>query len=499
VSLFSLRAQALNPTFQADANIARICARLDGLPLAVELAAARSKVLTPAQILDRLGRRLELLRGGARDAPERQRALRQTIEWSYDLLNEDEQAAFARLSVFAGSFSLEAAEDVVGVDIEGIASLTDKSLLRPTAEGRFFMLETLREFASEQLAALGEAAHFSARQAEWVLALAEQAEPHLVGSDQTTWLDLLEPERDNLRTAATTFAELRRESDALRLATAVWRFWWSRGPAAEGRQIVATALDSAPAAPAADRLTALGALGAFAHARGAWQEAAAFHARALDLARRVDDPRSQALALLGLGAAASAQHDVVAARGYVEEAVKLAPRANDRRAAAIATATLGTLALHDGDYALARRLFEQSLLGFEGEEFATVVNLENLALTALRLGEIEEAARRITESVRLGTRLHDHLSTAHALQVLAAVAHARGQPGLAARVLGAGARLLEEEALSLQELEAELHEETEASVRDDLGDEQFSAEFDGGKAAELPDVVETALSQLAER
>ena len=499
VSLFSLRAQALSRGFEADRDVAEICSRLDGLPLAIELAAARVKVLTPAQILGRLGSRLELLTGGARDAPQRQRTLRSTIEWSHELLDEAERAQFARVAVFAGSFSLEAAEAIVEVDLDRLSSLVDKSLLRQTGEGRFFMLETIREFARERLEELGEAERLRARLAEWTLALAERAEPQLEARDQTTWLDALEPERDNIRTALSAFADQGRDDDALRLATALWRLWWHRGPTAEGARALETALASASAQAVPDRIKALRALGYFAHARGAWAEAADFHERAVGLSRSAGDLREEALALLGLGADESAQDDLVSAKRHVEEAARLASNIADARLSAIAAATLGALALHDRDYPRARALFERSLVDVRGEDFATVVNLGNLALTALRLGDIDEAGARIRENLELGLRLHDHLSTVHALEVLAAVLRARGQSDLAARVLGANATLREDEALSLQELEAELHEETEAALRQALGEQRFASEFETGASTELAEVVETAVSRLAER
>jgi predicted ATPase len=497
VSLFSLRAQALNRGFEADRDVAEICSRLDGLPLAIELAAARAKVLTSAQILGRLGSRLELLTGGARDAPHRQRTLRSTIEWSHELLDASERARFARVAVFAGSFSLEAAEAIVEVDLDSISSLVDKSLLRQTGEGRFFMLETIREFARERLHELGEGERLRARLAEWTLALAERAEPHLERRDQTTWLDALELERDNIRTALSAFADQERYADALRLATALWRLWWHRGPAAEGARALETALASAPAQAVPDRIKALRALGSFAYARGAWTEAADFHGRALALSRSAGDLREEARALLGLGADEAAQDDLVSAKRHAEEAARLASKVADARLAGMAASTLGALALHERDYARARALFEQSLADFGEEEHGTLANLGNLALTALRLSDIDEAEARIRENFELG--LHDHLPTVHALEVLAAVLRARAHPDFAARVLGAGARLREDEALSLQELEAELHEETEAALREALGEQRFASEFEIGASAELAEVIDAALSHLAER
>jgi predicted ATPase/class 3 adenylate cyclase len=497
IALFSARAGALNPSFEIDRDVAEICSRLDGLPLALELAAARAKILTSAQILERLGRRLELLTGGTRDAPLRQRTLRATIEWSHGLLDEEERRLFARLAVFTGSFSLDAAEEVVGADLDRISSLVDKSLLRQARGGRFFMLETISEFALERLRECGEADHFYNRQAEWTLALAELAEPALEGDDQAVWLDRLELERDNIRAALGGFRMLERHQDALRLATALWRLWFMRGPAAEGTRAVELALAAAPPDAVVERLAALRALGNLAYARGDWGEAATFHERALELSRRAADRRSEALALFGLLAAAMAQRELALAKRYADEAAAVAEMVSeDPRIAGVAASSLGVLALHEREYTQARALFERSIAALGDEEYALVVNLGNLALTALRLGDLDEAVKRSRENLTRALHLHDHLSTSHALEVLAAVLAARGHSAISARVLGAGAALRKEAGLSLQELEADLHDETEAAVARALGQKNYLSELDGGRAAELPELIGDAIQLL---
>ncbi|MDP9368760.1 MAG: NB-ARC domain-containing protein, partial [Chloroflexota bacterium] len=253
VTLFVQRAQAVAPSFAlTDANapaVAEICTRLDGLPLAIELAATRVKILSPQALLARLANRLSVLTAGAQDQPERLRTMRATIAWSHDLLVPEEQVLFRRLAVFVGGFDLEAAEAVVRdagaphLDIlEGVASLVDKSLLRrtehPGDEPRFGMLETVREYAQEQLDASGEQAGVQDRHLGWCLALAESAEPELRGAAQGTWLDRLEGEHDNLRAALTWAAEAAEPESrmrGLRVAAALWVFWLRRGHLAEGR------------------------------------------------------------------------------------------------------------------------------------------------------------------------------------------------------------------------------------------------------------------------
>jgi predicted ATPase len=494
-ALFTARARQLSASFDPDEHVAEIAERLDGLPLAIELAAARVKVLRPEQILERLGS-TELLTGGTRDAPERQRTLNATIGWSYELLAEDERGLFACLAVFPSSFELEVAETVCSAELETLGSLVDKSLLRQTAEGRFFMLETIREYAAERLLESGEGDRLRLLHAEWTLELGERAGPELEGREQTRWLDRLELERDNIRAALATFAIAGRNADRLRLAISVWRLWLMRGSVAEGMRVLTNAVASAPADDLSERLAAFRALGYLAHATGEWTEAASFQEQGLRLSRVARDRRAEALALFGLYAAATAQGDLRLAKQYAEEAQAAAEEVRDHRTTGIAAASLGVLALHERDYVRARSLFERSLVAMEGEDYGIVANLGNLALTALRLGDLDEAAVKIRENLELSLKLHDHLSIVHALAVLAAVLAGRRQPEVAARVLGSGAALQEDEGLSLQELEAELRDETEASVREELGESSFESEFEAGRAAELSDLISTAIGHL---
>jgi predicted ATPase len=222
VGLFTARARQLKPAFEPDQYVESICRRLDGLPLALELAAARVKVLSPLQILERLGQSLALLTAGARDVPERQRTLRATIEWSYELLSEDEQRLFPRLGVFAGGFGLEAAETVCEVGLDVLQSLVDKSLIRQSDEGRFFLLETIREFACDWL---DEAASFERRHAMWCVALAEDAKRGIYGPEQAMLVDLLDREHNNLRAALEWAAREEDHEVLLRLASSLGYFW----------------------------------------------------------------------------------------------------------------------------------------------------------------------------------------------------------------------------------------------------------------------------------
>ena len=249
-----------------DDEIADLCRHLDDLPLAVELAAARTAVLSPAQIRDRLSQRLDLFKGG-RDADPRQQTLRATIEWSYELLDEPERQLFARLSVFAGGCTFEAAEEVVGADVDTLQSLVDKSLVRMTG-GRFWMLETIGELARERLEASAEAGEIGRRHADYFLALAERAEPALKGPEQPAWLQRLEDDHDNLRRSLDWFFEHGEPELAVRLAGALWLFWYMHGHVSEARRWLQRALDAGPDEPSEARSKALDGAGYLAHEQG---------------------------------------------------------------------------------------------------------------------------------------------------------------------------------------------------------------------------------------
>ena len=241
VELFVQRALAVNSDFAANGEVVEICRRLDCLPLAIELAAARVKVLSPEALLERLVQRLPLLAGGSRSAPERQRTLRATIAWSHDLLTPAEQDLFARLAVFTGGCTLEAAEAICGADIDAIASLVDKSLLRRTND-RYWMLETIREFAAERLDELPDAPRLRDRHAAWYIELGERAHPELRAREARTWLERLDAEHANLRAALEHLLESGNADGALRLSGAIWPYWQTRGHWTEGRRYLAAAV-----------------------------------------------------------------------------------------------------------------------------------------------------------------------------------------------------------------------------------------------------------------
>ena len=348
--LFIERAKAARPDFSVtDENapaVAEICMRLDGLPLAIELAAARIKLLPPRAMLERLGSRLKLVTGGARDLPERQRTLRGTIEWSHTLLEEGERVLFARLAVFSGGRTLEAIEAIcdakgdLPVDtLDGVSSLLDKSLLRqeegPEGEPRFVMLETIHEYARERLEASGEAEEVRRLHAEYFLALAEEAEPELTGPDQLACLERLEAEHDNMRAALSWSLEKEPET-AFRLAGMLARFWEIRSDFSEGSRWLEAALrlsdrpDTATT-EAATRAKLLSEAGTFAYYRADFDHATALHGEALELYRELGDDSGVAFALMCLGAQYAEKGDHERAAPFFEEALALSRRIGDRR------------------------------------------------------------------------------------------------------------------------------------------------------------------------
>src|SRR5829696_5669449 len=372
VRLFIERAKAARPDFSVtDENapaVAEICTRLDGLPLAIELAAARIKLLPPRAMLERLGSRLKLVTGGARNLPERQRTLRGTIEWSYTLLEEGERVLFARLAVFSGGRTLEAIEAIcdakgdLPVDtLDGVSSLLDKSLLRqeegPEGEPRFVMLETIHEYARERLEASGEAEEVRRLHAEYFLALAEGAEPELTGADQLACLERLEAEHDNMR-AALQWSLEKEPATAFRLAGMLARFWEIRSDFSEGSRWLEAALRQS-ARPdtiteATTRAKLLSEAGTFAYYRADYDHAIVLHGEALELYRELGDDSGVAFSLMCLGAQHNQPGDYERAAPFFEEALALSRRIGDRRNIVITLHNLADVERQRGNYKRAK-------------------------------------------------------------------------------------------------------------------------------------------------
>jgi tetratricopeptide (TPR) repeat protein len=452
VSLFVERASAVRPGFQLTienaAAIAEICARLDGLPLAIELAAATTKILSPEALLSRLERRLPLLGGGSRDLPARQQTLRDTIAWSYDLLDERQRTLFARLSVFAGGFTLAAAEAVcdreLGDTFEGVASLVNKSLLRQmetTAQDpRFTMLETIREYAADQLASGGHAEAIERHHAEHFLGLAEQSEPELNGPRSARFLDALTADHDNLRTALDRALARGWVDVALRLGAALWRFWQVRGHLREGRERLAgiLALPGADGHPAA-LARALGAAGSVAYWMGDFAAAQAPYERALDLSRESGDPRAVAESSYNLSFVFVFRGDKDRGKVLLQEAAAIFGDAGDRGGRAKALWALADTVEGDEEAVMAMNLEALEIFRELGDRFHEGWALWGVGTSATRLGRFDESRARLAAGLEIFREAGDISSMVLLLGSFADLAAGEGDIERALMLAGAAA------------------------------------------------------------
>ena len=444
VELFLTRARAARRDFSADGEVAAICATLDNLPLAIELAAARVKVLAPKALLERLERRLPVLAGGARDLPERQRTLRAAIEWSHELLNPDEQRLFAALSVFRGGCTLEAAEHVTGADLDLLQSLVDKSLLR-MRDDRFWMLETIREFAAEKLEASRQADNVRRRHADYFVTLAREAEPHVRG-DSVEWTDRLEREHDNLRAALDRLEESGQSELLLELAGGLWRFWYLRSHLVEGRRRLESVLAATEDRPSAARAKALSGAAVMALNIGDAVEAQRWSELALAAYRAIGDEWGTAYATMMIGNCLGEQGNVAEARPVIEEAARLFEALGDRHYALIANTNVAWMTGELGDVEREEQLHSENLeraralgnIGLEGEALA------QLGMIARDRGDLEDSVAKLREAIRLEHRIGHTLKVATDLARLASVMCRTGDALTAARLLSAAGALTEQ-------------------------------------------------------
>jgi predicted ATPase/DNA-binding SARP family transcriptional activator len=500
VALFVERAKGADPRFQlTDGNraaVEEICARLDGLPLAVELAAARTKLLPPEAMLALLDERLELLSRGARDLPERHRALRDTIAWSYDLLGTEEKDLFARLAVFGGGFTLESAVAVCDASLDGVATLIDDSLLERDG-GRMRMLETIREYALDQLAEDEEAEDVRRRHAEHFRKLAE-SEPV---AEQAAWLARLDEERDNLRAALAWCRDAGEAALGLQLASALWEFWWVRGYLAEGRGWLDEMLERGAGAAPELRARALHAAGSLATRQGDYERAAALFEQSLALWEELGDLPGKARSLLSIGTVAAEQGDQERAIQLSEQAAELYGESGDRRGHALAISNLGGIALERGEFAKAARLSEQAYGLFEtledSEGMAFV--LVNQGFAALSQHQHDRALELLRQALRLLAELEFKDVIGYCFEGLAGVLALTGRPEEAARLLGAAKGLRESLGVGLAPAEQATHDETVEAIRGALGEKSFSAAWRQGRELALDEAIAFALEEEAAR
>ena len=452
VALLVTLAQAADPRFELTAEnaeaVAEICVRLDGLPLAIELAAARFRLLPPRALLARLENRLQLLTGGQRDLPTRHQTLRATLDWSYDLLEPADRRLFARLSAFAGGCTLAAAEAVGGDDevdaYDGITSLVDNGLLRsregPGGEPWFEMLQTVAEYARFRLIEHGEVDEIRGRHASWYLALAEEAEPELLGPHQAEWLRRLDEEVANLRTALAWSLEGGDLATGLRIAGAVVRFWSIRDHMAEGRRWLRAALERAGNVPPAISAKAHYAAGYAALGQADYVDARARLSASLTLYRELDDERGVARSLAQLGWIATVRGDLELATSLSNESLALARAKRDAATSSVALANLAEAAFLQADYVRARELFEATLtLRRELGDRRNIANaMLNLARSELMLGDDDRAVQLSEEGLELARELGDTWSISVAVGNLADAALRRDDRDAARSFLAEG-------------------------------------------------------------
>ena len=462
VSLFCERSR-LEPSEE----IAELCARLDNLPLAVELAAARAKALTPAQILDRLSSRLDLLKGG-RDADPRQQTLRATIAWSYDLLHDEEKRLFRSLSVFSGGCTLEAAEEVAGADLDTMQSLVERSLVR-FSNGRYWMLETIVEYSVQCLEASGEAANLRTTHAVHYATLSQVVDAHLREAHHTRWLDQLEAELGNVRAALEHFRVTADTRSELRLAASLARFWRLRGHLTEGRRCLDRALRVAPTDLIEVRMRALRGAAQLARLQGDYKEARSNAEQALELARVSRDPITTGDALHTLALIAiDDEEDLDSASRLLEEATEAFRFADDDRALAITTSTRGYIALVRGEHAEALVFYEQSLAVGRaiGSDEVIALAFLNVGAASLGAGRVDDAFTAFVQGLRLSTELRslDWISYAH--EGLAAVYVAQGKMERGLQLAASAEAIRTELGTSLDPVEQRIHESTLDALRD---------------------------------
>jgi predicted ATPase/DNA-binding SARP family transcriptional activator len=553
VQLFIDRALLVQPGFvltkQNGPSVARICHRLDGIPLAIEMATGRLRVLSLGQISERLDNSFQLLIDGSRVALPHHRTLRAAVDWSYELLSELEQLVFNRLSVFSGGFTLEAVEAVcsnesIGAEqvLDILFQLVEKSLVS-VEEGlqgavRYQLLETLRQYGQERLEKNGETKVTQQWHAAFFLALAEKAEQELRGPEQQRWLNVLDKEHDNLRAALTWLAESGEAEAGLRLAGALYWFWRVRGYFAEGLRWLEGAILRSKGRWAAARVKALNGaatlawdqseydratvfleeslalsrevadqrgsayalynLGNLAYTRGDYRRAVAFLEESLVLSREVVEQRNIAVCLNLLGSIMREQRDYHQATALLEEGLALCRELGDQRAIARSLSNLGLVAQYRGDYHQALALFGESLVMFRelADQVGIADTLGNLGLVYQYLGDYRQAVALLSEGLTLFWKLGHKLGITECIEGLAQVASSQGQFQQATRLFGAGEALRTEIGASLPAAALAQYERNVATARDRLGQETFAAAWAWGVSVTLERAVEYALESV---
>jgi predicted ATPase/class 3 adenylate cyclase len=489
VRLFIDRAVASAPQFAVTSGnapaVAQVCHQLDGIPLALELAAARVKVLAVEQIAARLDDRFRLLTGGSRTALPRHQTLRAAIDWSYDLLSQKERTLLHRVSVFAGGWTLEAAEAVcAGKHVKDheildlLTQLVDKSLVNTETIGgevRYRTLETIRQYGQDRLLESGEATEIRTRHRTWYLDLAERAEARLHGPEETMWMNRLEVEHDNLR-AALGWSTTDEEEDAeirLRLAVALFWFWTGHTHWSEGSKRLETALAGSGASKSTVRVRALFGEGVLVFRQGDFGRAMALFEESLALARELRDQRGIAMALRGCGLVHMRQEDFDAATALFEESLEISRILEDKWLMALVLVLMGAVARYKGDYARSVALCEESLALFrtQGSKLWIAYTLRATGNAVRIHGDLEKAEGLYRESLTLFDETGDKWVTTECIEGLALIASAQGNSERAGRLFGVVEVARETFGITMPRPDRGDHERFETPTREGMGDE----------------------------
>lgn len=549
VQLFVQRASAVRPDFMlTEANaavVAEICTRLDGLPLAIELAASRSKVLAPADLLARLDDRFQVLVSRAPDVPERQQTMRRAIEWGYNLLNPEEQWLLRSLSVFSGGWTLEAAEAVCseqGIDVlEGLSSLSDQSLVRqrelPNGSLRFFMLETIREYACEQLKASGQAEDLYEAHASYFAGLATTAREELIGPQTGEWLDRLDYEHDNVRATLEWVCETGNGECGLLLGAGLWRYWQTRGHLTESRRWM-SAIEELPGATvrSARRAAFLFGLARMMFHQGDYEFARAKFSESHDIALETEDYQYAAGSLMQLGTIDVLQGDYESARQHFDAGLAMRRARDDTWGTAMAVMIRGRMAELNGEFADARALFQEAFsvfreLQYQPGEARATYHLGNLAVHEQRFDEafilFERSLKTMREfgdlegigvallNIGLARWMHGDLTAAQeaiaeatvcfqelgtppwiaaCFEVFAAISDSQGQHALAVQMAALAAEIRSARNTPIPPIHRARHEHLLADLRRALGNEAYVLAWEQGRMLALEQAVATVVA-----
>ena len=516
--LFIERAQLHQPEFIVTPDnapaLASICRRLDGIPLAIELAAARVRLMPIEEVSRRLDQRFDLLTGGSRTALPRHRTLRSLIDWSYDLLNGPEQELFCRVSIFAGGWTVEAAESVCvgnGIDekevLDLLTSLADKSLVharQACGETRYELLETVRHYARDRLWDKGEEAHLSRRHFDAMLALAEQAESRLKSGDQQVWLERLETEHENLRAALSwSCANDGSTADGLRLASSLGWFWSVRGHYSEGRRWLSILIAAVPSGLTDSiRAYALRGAASLASEEGDYAEAEKLNEEALAIFRRLGDRKGISQVLNNMAVLAIDYGNYAAARPLLDESMEIRTELGDQHGASLVMCNLALVAQELKNYGEARSLFERGLaiLRALGSRRNIAMLSMNLSCVLREVGDYPSAQAKLKEALVISGELADRLLIALCLEDFAALAAAMAQPMRAAALWGQAERLREEIMSPLSDRSKALLNQHVAAARIALGnDAAFESVWKEGRDKPLEQVTKDLLESRLER